>query len=90
MITVRVLDRDNRPVTGLAVQIASTYDQDAATATTNQEGIAEFELRPNEYNISIDRKLFKTSYLGSVGNILLYEQALRMKNHRQFGVILFF
>ena len=73
MITVRVLDRDNRPVTGLAVEIASTYDQDAETATTNQEGIAKFESRPNEYRVFIDRKFFKTSYLGCVGNTLLYE-----------------
>ena len=49
MITVRVLDRYNRPVTGLAVEIVPTYHhhhQDAATATTNQEGIAKFESRP--------------------------------------------
>lgn len=74
MISVRVLDRDNRPVDGIAVTITSTYhNQNTETATTNQQGIAEFELRPNEYNIFIDRKLFKTSYLGSIGNILLYE-----------------
>ncbi len=74
MMSVRVLDRDNRPVDAIAVKIASTYhNQDTATATTNQEGIAEFELRPNEYSIFIDGTLFETSYLGSIGNILLYE-----------------
>lgn len=74
MISVRVLDRDNRPVDGIAVTITSTYhNQDTATATTNQEDIAEFELRPNEYSVFIDGKLFKRSYLGSVGNTLLYE-----------------
>lgn len=36
MITVRVLDRYNRPVDAIAVKIASTYhNQDTATATTN-------------------------------------------------------
>lgn len=73
MITIRVLDRDNRPVPGIVVKIASTYHQDTATVTTNQEGIAQFELHPNEYSIFIDGTLFKTSYLGSIGNILLYE-----------------
>ena len=76
MITVRVLDRYNRPVTGLAVEIVPTYHhhhQDAATATKNQEGIAKFESRPNEYSIFIDGNLFKTSYLGCDGNTLLYE-----------------
>lgn len=75
MITVRVLDRDNRPVTGLAVEIVPTYQhhKDTATATTNQEDIAKFKLHPNEYSIFIDGKLFKTSYLGYIGNTLLYE-----------------
>ena len=74
MITVRVLDRYNRPVDAIAVKIASTYhNQDTATAITNQEGIAQFELRPNEYNIFIDGKLFQTTYLGHIGNALLYE-----------------
>ena len=74
MMSVRVLDRDNRPVDGIAVTITSTYhNQDTATATTNQEGIAKFKLHPNEYNVFIDGELFKTSYLGFDGNILLYE-----------------
>lgn len=74
MISVRVLDRDNRPVDGIAVTITSTYhNQNTETATTNQEDIAQFELRPNEYNIFIDGKLFQTTYLGHIGNILLYE-----------------
>lgn len=75
MIIVRVLDRDNRPVTGLAVEIVPTYQhhKDTATAKTNQEGIAKFELRPNEYSIFIDGNLLKTSYLGCDGNTLLYE-----------------
>lgn len=35
-MSVRVLDRDNRPVDGIAVTITSTYhNQDTATATTN-------------------------------------------------------
>ena len=74
MITVRVLDRDNRSADGIAVKIVSTYHhQNTETATINQEGIAEFELHPNEYSIFIDGELFKTSYLGFDGNILLYE-----------------
>ena len=74
MISVRVLDRDNRPVDAIAVKIASTYhNQDTATATINQEGIAKFKLHPNEYRVFIDGELFKTSYLGFDGNILLYE-----------------
>ena len=37
MISVRVLDRDNRPVDGIAVTITSTYhNQNTETATTNQ------------------------------------------------------
>lgn len=36
-MSVRVLDRDNRPVDAIAVKIASTYhNQDTETATTNQ------------------------------------------------------
>ena len=74
MITGRVLDRYNRPVDAIAVKIASTYhNQDTATATTNQEGIAKFELHPNEYSIFIDGELFQTTYLGHNGNTLLYE-----------------
>lgn len=74
MIIVQVLDRDNRPVSGIEVEIESTYHhQNTETATTNQEGIAEFKLHPNEYSVFIDGKLFKRSYLGSVGNTLLYE-----------------
>lgn len=74
MITVRVLDRDNRPVDGIAVKIVSTYHhQNTETATTNQEGIAKFKLHPNKYRVFIDGELFKTSYLGFDGNILLYE-----------------
>lgn len=74
MIIVQVLDRDNRPVSGIEVEIESTYHhQNTETATTNQEGIAQFELRPNEYNIFIDGKLFQTTYLGHIGNALLYE-----------------
>lgn len=74
MIIVRVLDRDNRPVDAIAVKIVLTYHhQNTATATTNQEGIAEFELRPNEYRVFIDGKLFQTTYFGCVGNTLLYE-----------------
>lgn len=74
MMSVRVLDRDNRPVDAIAVKIASTYhNQDTATATTNQEGIAKFKLHPNEYRVFIDGELFKTIYLGFDGNILLYE-----------------
>ena len=74
MITVWVLDRYNRPVDAIAVKIASTYHhQNTATATTNQEGIAKFKLHPNEYRVFIDGELFKTSYLGFDGNILLYE-----------------
>lgn len=72
MITVRVLDRYNRPVDAIAVKIASTYhNQDTATATTNQEGIAKFKLHPNEYSVFIDGTLFKTSYLGFDGNTML-------------------
>ena len=72
MIIVRVLDRDNRPVDGIAVTITSTYhNQDTATATTNQEGIAKFKLHPNEYSVFIDGTLFKTSYLGFDGNTML-------------------
>lgn len=73
MIIVRVLNRDNRPVDGIAVTITSTYYQDTATATTNQEGIAKLELRPNEYRVFIDGELFKRSYLGCDGNTMLYE-----------------
>lgn len=76
MITVRVLDRDNRPVDGIVVEIVPTYyhhHQDAATATTNQEGIAKFKLHLNEYRVFIDGKLFQTTYLGHDGNTLLYE-----------------
>ena len=58
MITVRVLDRDNCPVTGLAVEIESTYHhQNTETVTTNQEGIAKFKLHPNEYRVFIDGEL---------------------------------
>lgn len=74
MITIRVLDANGRPVAHTPVTIASTYhNQDTATATTNQEGIAKFKLHPNEYRVFIDGELFKTSYLGFDGNILLYE-----------------
>lgn len=74
MIIVRVLNRYNRPVDAIAVKIVSTYHhQNTATATTNQEGIAKFELHPNEYNVFIDGELFQTSYLGVDGNTLLYE-----------------
>lgn len=60
MITVRVLDRYNRPVDAIAVTITSTYhNQDTATATTNQQGIAKFKLHPNEYSIFIDGKFLK-------------------------------
>jgi len=62
MISVRVLARDNRPVDGLAVEIVPTYHhhhQDTATATTNQEGIAEFELHPNEYIFSLTESSLK-------------------------------
>lgn len=72
MISVRVLDRDNRPVDAIAVKIVSTYHhQNTETATTNHEGIAKFKLHPNEYSVFIDGELFKTSYLGFDGNTML-------------------
>lgn len=73
MITIRVLDANGRPVAHTPVTIESTYHQESMTALTNHEGIVKINLHPNEYSIFIDGTLFKTSYLGSIGNILLYE-----------------
>lgn len=71
MITIRVLYANGRPVAHTTVTIESTYHQESMTALTNHEGIVKINLHPNEYNVFIDGKLFKRSYLGCDGNTML-------------------
>lgn len=60
MISVRVLDRDNRPVDAIAVKIVSTYHhQNTETATTNQQGIAKFKLHPKNIVFSLTESYLK-------------------------------
>lgn len=73
MITIRVLYANGRLVAHTTVTIESTYHQESMTALTNHEGIVKINLHPNEYDIFIDDKLLKRSYLGCVGNTLLFE-----------------
>ena len=71
MITIRVLYANGRPADHATVTIESTYHQESMTALTNHEGIVKINLHPNEYDIFIDGKLLKRSYLGCVGNTIL-------------------